>query len=208
MRCVNGEKAGSLRSRRRGLMRSGSAGRRKTSISPPRTANWPARRPARLARTRQRQLLGEGVEPGLSPTASEIGSGRASGGGMPSAIAVADAQTRPPASSTSSARARSPTRCGGGSSPDSQPTPRLGRSATRSSPMYQPAASAASRASVSSGARTRSGRRAARATRRGRAEAPARTRGRERAEPRRRRTGARCWRLEGERVEDGTVHDD
>ena len=41
----------------------------------------------------------------------------------------ADAQTSPPRASTSSARARSPTRCGGGSSPDSQRTPRLGSSA-------------------------------------------------------------------------------
>jgi len=42
---------------------------------------------------------------------------------------------------------------GGGSSPDSHRTPRLGKSATRSSPRYQAAASAASRASASSGRR-------------------------------------------------------
>ena len=47
---------------------------------------------------------------------------------------MADALTRPPAARTSSARARSPTRCGGGSRPEPQLTPRLGRSATRSSP--------------------------------------------------------------------------
>ena len=51
----------------------------------------------------------------------------AAGGGARSAIARAEAQTMPPRASTSSARARSPTRCGGGSSPDFQVTPRLGR---------------------------------------------------------------------------------
>ena len=49
----------------------------------------------------------------------------------------ADAQTSPPRASTSSARARSPTRCGAGSSPEPQWTPRLGSSATRSSPRNQ-----------------------------------------------------------------------
>ena len=58
--------------------------------------------------------------------------GRASGGGAPSASASADTKTSPPAASTSSARARSPTRCGGGSRPDSQRTPRLGSRPTRS----------------------------------------------------------------------------
>ena len=87
------------------------------------------------------------------------GSARAcvSGGGIASASAAADALTSPPAASTSSARARSPTRCGGGSSPEPQLTPRLGRSATWSSPRNQPAASATSRASASSGVRMTSG---------------------------------------------------
>ena len=48
-------------------------------------------------------------------------------GGIPSASASADAHTSPPAASTSSARYRSPTRCGGGASPESSPTPRLGQ---------------------------------------------------------------------------------
>ena len=42
---------------------------------------------------------------------------RASSGGRPSASARADAQTRPPAARMSSARYRSPTRCGGGARP-------------------------------------------------------------------------------------------
>ena len=82
--------------------------------------------------------------------------GRTSGGGMPSASAAADAHTSPPAARTSSARARSPTRCGGGSSPEACETPRLGRSATRSRPRNHDAPSAASRASASSGRRTSS----------------------------------------------------
>ena len=95
--------------------------------------------------------------PGSSPGARRIGSGLAPGGGIASASAAADALTSPPAASTSSARARSPTRCGGGSSPEPQLTPRLGRSATWSSPRNQPAASATSRASASSGVRMTSG---------------------------------------------------
>ena len=75
-------------------------------------------------------------------------------GGRPSAIAAADAQTRPPRSSTASARARSPTRCGGGSRPDAQWTPRDGKSATCSSPRNHEAASATSRASASSASST------------------------------------------------------
>ena len=50
---------------------------------------------------------------------------------LSSASAAAEAQTRPPRASTSSARARSPTRCGGGSSPDSHRTPRLTCRSTR-----------------------------------------------------------------------------
>src|SRR5215208_3174408 len=95
--------------------------------------------------------------PGSSPTLRRSDRGRCARGGSPSAIAAADAHTSPPASRTSSARARSPTRCGGGSSPDPQRTPRLGRSATRSSARNQPAASAASRASASSANRQTSG---------------------------------------------------
>src|SRR5207253_1357191 len=92
--------------------------------------------------------------PGEAERSSTIGSGLASGGGKGSASAAADAQTSPPAARTSSARARSPTRCGGGSRPEPHWTPRLGSSATRSSPSSQRADSAASRASVSSGRRT------------------------------------------------------
>ena len=65
--------------------------------------------------------------PGSLPTASCSGSGRFAAGGTPSASAVADAATRPPPASTSSKRARSPTRCGGGSSPEPQRTPRPGK---------------------------------------------------------------------------------
>ena len=72
---------------------------------------------------RERERLREASTPGSSPGRSSIGSGRASAGGSPSASARADAQTSPPCASTWSARARSPTRCGGGASPDSHVTP-------------------------------------------------------------------------------------
>ena len=101
---------------------------------------------------RRGEVLGERVEArARRRLRTRSGAGRAARGGRPSAIAAADAQTRPPCSSTSSARARSPTRCGGGSRPLPQCTPRDGNSATRSSPANHPAASAASRASASSG---------------------------------------------------------
>src|SRR5438309_1587444 len=51
--------------------------------------------------------------PGSSPRETRSAAGRTSGGGTGSARASAEAQTSPPRSSTSSARARSPTRCGG-----------------------------------------------------------------------------------------------
>ena len=62
----------------------------------------------------ERELLGELLDPRLVADA-RAGSapGRDSAGGSPSAKPSADAQTSPPAASTSSARARSPTRCGG-----------------------------------------------------------------------------------------------
>src|SRR5918999_1571724 len=94
------------------------------------------------------------------------GAGRAPAGGTGSARAPADAHTSPPAAKTSSARARSPTRCGGGSRPDPRLTPRLGKSPTRSSPRNHAAASAASRASASSGRRHTSGRSSSRSSRR------------------------------------------
>ena len=98
------------------------------------------------------ELLGERVDPGLVARRDAKRRGPLA---RPAARlrrrAVADAQTSPPRSSTASARARSPTRCGGGSSPEPQRTPREGKSATFSSPRNQPAASAASRASASSG---------------------------------------------------------
>ena len=122
---------------------------------PPRTANCP-RSSTRSTRSYPASASASASPstPGSSPTRSSIGAGRASTGGRPSANAVADAQTRPPPASTSSARYRSPTRCGGGASPESSETPRPGRSATRGLPRNQPAASAASRASASSGSRT------------------------------------------------------
>ena len=61
---------------------------------------------------------------------SRAARGAPSGGGIRSASASADEQTSPPRASTSSARARSPTRCGGGSRPEPQRTPRDGKSAT------------------------------------------------------------------------------
>ena len=76
--------------------------------------------PLDALRSRRARALDERVEPDLVSDATRIGSGRASSGGMPSASARAEAQTRPPAASTASARARSPTRCAGGSSPESQ----------------------------------------------------------------------------------------
>ena len=71
-------------------------------------------------------------------------------GGLVCASARALAEGLPPAASTPSARARSPTRCAGGSSPEPRATPRLGRRATRLGSRYQPTASAVSRASSSS----------------------------------------------------------
>ena len=68
---------------------------------------------------RERELLGEPVDARLVADA-ELERGRS---GLERRQAVgerrADAQTRPPAASMSSARYRSPTRCGGGTRPDS-----------------------------------------------------------------------------------------
>ena len=157
----------------------------------------------------ERERLREPVEAGLVADVEPdrlrpLGSGR-----YPSASAVADAQTSPPRASTSSARARSPTRCGGGSSPEPQRTPRLGSSATRSGPRNQPAASAASRASASSGSRQTRPRSSCsckvgeqeRQRRLGDAR-PRRQRGRERLQP------LVLEQLPDERVEYGTVHDE
>ena len=100
----------------------------------------------------ERELLGEPVDPGLLAGGElDAAPAAASGGGIRSASAAADAQTSPPAASTSSARARSPTRCGGGSSPDSHATPRLGKQRDLLVAEVPAAASAASRASASSG---------------------------------------------------------
>ena len=104
------------------------------------------------------QRLDERVEAGAVGASEWITSGRASSGGMPSASARAETQTSPPAARTSSARARSPTRCAGGSSPESTRTPRLGSSPTRAGSTYQPIASATSRASSSSARRRARGR--------------------------------------------------
>src|SRR5947208_2037452 len=65
--------------------------------------------------------------PRPSPGAMRSGSGRARSGGRPSEAAAAETTTRAPRSSRCNARARSPTRCGGGRSPESERTPRLGR---------------------------------------------------------------------------------
>ena len=111
-------------------------------------------RPARSLPARAPPRARRSPAPLRAPRAA--GEGRAAGGGTGSASASAEAQTRPPRASTSSARARSPTRCGGGSSPEPSRTPREGSSATCSSPRNHPAASAASRASVSSGRSTQS----------------------------------------------------
>ena len=124
----------------------------------------------------ERELLGEAVDAGLV-AASSIGRA-ARRGRQPLGERAREAQTSPPRASTSSARARSPTRCGGGASPDSQATPRLGSRPTASSPRNQAAASAASRASASSGSRhDEAGARAARGAPRARAAAQTRTRG-------------------------------
>ena len=72
----------------------------------------------------EREALGQLLDARLVADARRIVSGRRLPGGTPSAAPSADAQTSPPAASTSSARARSPTRCGGGSSPLPQRTPR------------------------------------------------------------------------------------
>ena len=72
--------------------------------------------------------------------------------------ARAETQTNPPPARTSRARARSPTRWAGGSSPDPARTPRLGRSAMRVGSPYQATASAVSRASSSSASRQTTGR--------------------------------------------------
>ena len=156
----------------------------------------------------ERERLGEAVDAGLVADADRdrrrAARRRAA---ARSASASADAKTRPPRASTSSARARSPTRCGGGSRPDSQRTPRLGRSPTRSAPRYQPAASAASRASASSGSDARrAGGRGARAARRRTAAAQPRRRGRAcREAPRRSGQPLVRGELRGERVQDRTV---
>ena len=80
---------------------------------------------------------------------SRIASVRTADGGMPSARARAETQTRPPSRRTSRARARSPTRCAGIRAPTLRGR-RLGRSATAAGSTNQPTASAASRASSSS----------------------------------------------------------
>ena len=74
--------------------------------------------------------LGEAVDPRLV-SAGHVQRGRplARAAAPARASASAEAQTRPPRASTSSARARSPTRCGGGSSPEPRRTPREGSSA-------------------------------------------------------------------------------
>ena len=87
----------------------------------------------------KRKRLRQPFDAQLEPGRSSIGSGRASAGGSPSASALAEAQTSPPRASTWSARARSPTRCGGGARPDSHVTPRLGSRPTASSPRNQAA---------------------------------------------------------------------
>ena len=141
----------------------------------------------------------------------ESARGRASRGGMRSASASAETATRPPAARTSRARARSPTRCGGGSRPDLQLTPRLGRSATRSSPRNQAAASGdVVRVCVLGLQARREGGRALRGSCRdderqsglGDARAGLRQLLEERAE------ALALGELTDERVEDGSVHDE
>ena len=66
----------------------------------------------------ERELLGEQRRSRARRRArSRSAPAAPSGGGIGSASASADEQTSPPRASTSSARARSPTRCGGGSRP-------------------------------------------------------------------------------------------
>ena len=120
-------------------------------------ANGDLRRaPPRARRARSRR----GRAPPRAPRARSPGRRRSRPapparppGGKPSAAAAAEMQTRPPFSRTESARSRSPTRCGGGRRPESTATPRPGMNATGSAPRYHEAASAASRASSSSGRR-------------------------------------------------------
>ena len=58
----------------------------------------------------EREGFDEAVEPGSSPGSRRTIPGRFSTGGIPSASARAETQTRPPSARTASARARSPTR--------------------------------------------------------------------------------------------------
>ena len=99
------------------------------------------------------ERLRQTVDAGSRPGAKLDRLGPRRGGGSGSASAARRRADEAARLEDVSARARSPTRCGGGSSPDSQPTPRLGSSPTASSPRNQAAASAASRASASSGSR-------------------------------------------------------
>ena len=94
---------------------------------------------------------------------------------MPSASARAETQTSPPAASTSSARARSPTRCAVARARSSRETPRLGRSATVSGPT-EPADAPRRRRAPPRPRASRTDERLGRVLRgasRGRAEAPA-----------------------------------
>ena len=102
------------------------------------------------------QLLGEPLGARLVANAQANRRRLRPGRGNPPLHSTAEAQTRPPARGLS-ARARSPIRAGGGSSPLSQRTPREASRPTFSSPRNQPAASAASRASASSGRTQTSG---------------------------------------------------
>ena len=96
--------AAGRRDRRRRARRAPRTGRGPRRARPVRSRRPRAARPADRCRARR-------------PAAIRSGAGRSATGGIPSASAVAETQTRPPRASTSRARARSPIRCGGGSRP-------------------------------------------------------------------------------------------
>ena len=83
----------------------------KTSRMPPRTAIWPRS----STRSTRSYPASTSASPSSSsaltwPTTISTGAARSLSGGNPSAAAAAEMHTRPPASSTESARSRSPTR--------------------------------------------------------------------------------------------------
>ena len=177
----------------------------KTSTMPPRTrelaALLDAVRPARSRRARAARRARRCRA--RRRRASSSGSGRARGGGMPSASAAAEAQTSPPAREHVERAGPLADEVGRRLEPRAPAHTAARKQRDALVPRNQPAASAASRASASSGVSTTRGRAellvespparaGARARRRGRASpgAPRGTRGSARCRRARERTGA------------------